>query len=291
MSRYNVVGTDGVRWSLRRGQPVAISIEGLDSLLGDPDYADQTQQSSLIPGQSFIRTRALPRRINFPVKIGYSTPEAEFRSIDRRWWKSWEPGKYATIEVATEGRGTRYLDVRYVGDGGWQTKQDPDITSTALVQMELVADDPFWRGDKLSYDFNPNRPPVDFYGRDRGQVGGPPLYISPSIIKDVQQLFNPGDVPSPLVWTLTGPFDSFELTAAGQTVALDRFVPEGQTVTVDSRNYSVILETGGSSVDLTAQASWGFASLPAGSAVPVGVLVFGTGRVKAEWTPKFRRAA
>lgn len=291
MSRYNVVGTDGARWSLRRGQPVAISVEGLDALLGDPEYADQTQQSSLTPGQAFIGTRALPRTINFPVKIGYSTPESEFRSIDRRWWKSWEPGKYATIEVATEGRGTRYLDVRYVGDGGWQTRQDPDVTSLALVQMELVADDPFWRGDKLSFDFNPNKAPVDFYGRDRGQAGGPRFYRSRSIVRNSQNLFNPGDVPSPVTWTLTGPFESFELTVAGQTVALDRAVPDGQQVTVDSRNYSVILWTGAESVDLTREASWGFASLPAGSAVPVSVLVYGTGRVKAEWTPKYRRAA
>lgn len=290
MSRYLLVGTNGERWDLG-GDQVHIDGNSFEGLLGDPEWEERTQQSALLDGQRFIGTRARPREGSFVAKIGYDKPR-EFRSIERRWWDSWEPSKYATLEVATEGRGSRYLDVRFRSDGRWSVDTDPDVFKRARVPMDVVADDPFWRGDVLSFDFNPNRPPVDFYGRDRGKKGAPRGYRSPSIVKNVQALFNPGDVPSPLLWTLTGPFESFELTAAGQTVALDRYVPEGQTVTVSSRDYSVTLDTGAEVVDLTASASqWGFASLPAGSAVPVGVLVFGTGRVKAEWTPKFRRAA
>ncbi|ROS28924.1 hypothetical protein EDF22_0656 [Rathayibacter sp. PhB127] len=289
MSRYLLVGTNGERWDLG-GDQVHIDGSSFEGLLGDPEWEEQTQQSAGLDGQRFVGTRAQPRQGSFVAKIGWDRP-AEFRSIDRRWWKSWEPSKYATLEVATEGRGSRYLDLRFRSDGRWSVDADPDLFKRARVPMDVVADDPFWRGDKLSFDFNPNKAPVDFYGRDRGQAGGPRFYRSRSIVRNAQNLFNPGDVPSPVTWTLTGPFESFELTVAGQTVALDRAVPDGQQVTVDSRNYSVVLWTGAESVDLTREASWGFASLPAGSAVPVSVLVYGTGRVKAEWTPKYRRAA
>lgn len=291
MSRYYVVGTDGSRWSLKRGERVAISVEGLDGLLGDPEYRDQVQEYAENAGQEFIGTRALPRRISLPVKIGYTRPDDEFRSIDRLWWRSWAPGETATIEVATDNRGSRFIDVRFVGDGGWQTIQDPDVLSSALVRMQLVADDPYWRGNVQSFDFTPNRPPVDFYGRDKGQVAAFPGYFSPSLTKDEQSLFNPGDVPAPLRWTLEGPFTSFELTVDGRTVAGEFAVAEGQTLSVDSGARRVLLHDGVSSSNVTRRVSWGFADLPAGLAVPVGVLVNGTGRVRAEWTPKFRRAA
>ncbi|MCM6761391.1 hypothetical protein NB037_03080 [Rathayibacter sp. ZW T2_19] len=291
MSRYYVVGTDGARWSLKRGERVAISVEGLEGLLGDPDYQDQVREYANQAGQEFVGTRALPRRISLPVKIGYDKPGREFRSLEGQWWQSWQPGSVATIEVATHNRGSRFLDVRFVSDRGWVTVQDPDVNGTALVPMELVADDPYWRGTVLDFDFTPNRPPVDFYGRDKGQVAAFPGYFSPSLTKDEQSLFNPGDVPAPLRWSLQGPFTSFELTVDGRTVAGEFVVAEGQTLSVDSGGRRVLLHDGVSSSNVTRRVSWGFADLPAGLAVPVGVLVNGTGRVRAEWTPKFRRAA
>jgi hypothetical protein len=289
MSRYLLVGTNGDRWDLG-GEEVELYGRSVEGLLGDPEWEERTQQSALLDGQRFVGTRARPREASFIVDIGYKRPK-EFRAIERRWWKSWEPGKYATLEVATENRGSRYIDLRFRGDSRWSSDSDPDVFHRARVPMDLVADDPFWRGDLLSFDFNPNRPPVDFYGRDRGQDGGPRFYRSRSIVKNTQDLFNPGDVPAPLRWRVSGPFESFELTVDGQTVALDETVPDGQTVVVDSSDFSVTLETGADSVDLTRKATWGFASLPAGTAVSVGVLVYGTGSVTAEWTPKYRRAA
>lgn len=289
MARLSLVGTNGSRWDLG-GQEVHVDGSSFDGLLGDPEYADQTQERALIDGQEFVGKRALPRSGFFTAKIGYDKP-AQFRSIESRWWKAWEPGEYATLEYAVPGRSSRYLDVRFLNDNGWSVDVDPDVFSRAKVPMRVVADDPYWRGDVLKFDFTPNRPPVDFYGRDRGQLGGPRFYLSKSVTKNVQSLFNPGDVPAPVRWVLEGPFSSFELTVAGMTVGGELAVAEGQTLSVDSSARRVLLFDGVSSADVTRRVSWGFADLPPGSAVPVGVLVYGTGRVRAEWTPKYRRAA
>lgn len=290
MARLLLVGTDGARWDLFEGRDVHADGSSFDGLLGDPEYEDQTQQLTRTPGQEFIGNRARAREGYFTAKIGFDKP-AEFRSIESRWWRSWVPGEVATLEYAVPNRGSRFLDVRFTGDNGWSVDVDPDVFSRARVPMRVVADDPYWRGNVQSFDFTPNRPPVDFFGRDKGQVAAFPGYFSPSLTKDEQSLFNPGDVPAPLRWSLQGPFTSFELTVDGRTVAGEFVVAEGQTLSVDSGARRVLLHDGVSSSNVTRRVSWGFADLPAGLAVPVGVLVNGTGRVRAEWTPKFRRAA
>lgn len=291
MSRHIIHGIDGQRWDLSLGEEVVIAQPGPSGLLGMPQSQVQAQQFGALAGQERYGARAEIRTGSIPVIINAHRPLAELRSIERRWWESWSVDQPCTYEVATKNAGSRYLDVYLQDDQGGDLPFDADHTGFYEATVNVVADDPYWRGNVLSFDFTPNRPPVDFYGRDKGQVAAFPGYFSPSVTKDEQSLFNPGDVPAPLRWSLQGPFTSFELTVDGRSVAGEFTVSEGQTLSVDSGARRVLLHDGVSSSNVTRRVSWGFADLPAGLAVPVGVLVNGTGRVRAEWTPKFRRAA
>ena len=289
--RFVWEGADGSRWEMQHPSGVRLrpGVRGLTM----PPFDQYTSRNAAGHGQRLRGYSAAPRDVFWPVQVWQDEDDIRWLEYDAAFWASLSPERPGTWTVEHPAGTARHLRLRLVDDGDHAWAMRPGAIGWQNYAVTLVADQPFWEGDPVSS-------PV--WGQDESvrefipAEGAPPFYLSGASTFGSASLTNPGDVESPLVWTVTGPTTNVTLTVGSDVIGVPFPLLEGQTLVIDTgvpraQLGTVVDGVLVNSTDVTGQISpAGFAPVPAGGTVPLGISMSGTGTVQASFVPHFFRA-
>ncbi|MGK9270501.1 phage tail family protein [Williamsia muralis] len=259
---------DGTRWDWLDGSMGVNLGEGLEGVV----FPDFEQLSSVTPyGRRYNGTRWKPATVQATLQVcdiavnqearaagGYYRRGPLWRALDRRVRQSLsatEPGKF---ECVVDGQ-SRFLSCR-LEDIGCKWTKVPDLRGIVSYDITLVDDEPFWKGETVSYDFPyQESSSQDYYGG-----AGPPLYISTGNASGLGEVDNSSDVAVWPTWEITGPVQA--TVGFGEAVTAVTFIGSGETLTMvtDPNRRDVFDENGNRAWDkLEARR---FEPIPAGKA-------------------------
>jgi hypothetical protein len=277
-------GWDGSLWLFRQDQGVWLDSDGIRGL-GMPDI---TRYTSTSPSMNGSRNRGYiiaERQVFWPLHIAFTD------DLDAAFWRTMLPYETGTWTVQKPNGDQRSLDLRFVDDSQWATAGSPWLLKHNLYGINLVAEQPLWRGAPIIQSWDAS-PPIQFFGG--GTIGspqlGPPFGISASNDYGSATITNPGDVEAWPKWTMTGPFTSATVGIGGATVTVPFTVASGSSLVIDTspRVQAAVLN---GTTDKTAQlGSVSWASVPPGQDVTLSVSTVGGGSVSAELVPLYLRA-
>lgn len=274
-------GTDGSVWDLRHGD-VRLSDAGIAGL-GMPLFQIQSSDSAVADGQTVEGFKVLPRSVLLPVRFRTPSP-----AIQSAFWRSVSPfnsgmGKLTVGRAGIE----RTLGLRFEDDGGVTLKQDPDsaLSLNEIWPLSFTADNPLWAGTEVATSYSS----ADFADASFfGDLGGPPFNIA-SNNGGVTTLFaNPGDAPAWVTFEAEGELTRFYAFMDGQLVVdASMAVGEGSVLTVVTDPISQFADLDGLPVN------WRLSTFEPRPVSPEGTYLsmttFGTGRVRARFTPRYLR--
>jgi len=218
----------------------------------------------------------------WPLQVWEDTDDMAWMEYDAAFWASLRPDAYGTWTVEHPNGTTRSLKLRFVDDGDHAWNMRPGEVGWQNYAVTLVADDPFWHGEPVVRSWGQDEEQRDFIPAG----GAPDFYISGASTVGSAAITNRGDVEAWPVWTVTGPTTYVALSVGADTVEVPLTLLEGQTLVIDTGIPRAMLD----GVDVTGQVSPGFAAIPPGQRVPLGINLSGSGRVSVQITPRFYRA-
>lgn len=284
-------GWDGSRWVLSSPtSPVWLTPDGCRGL-NMPPIDRFTSVAPAVAGSRWRGYRVEERPVFWPIFL-YGNSTAEWRDVDRAWWRTMHPGATGVWTVAQPDGTRRHLTCRYADDNAHTFTRDPFPLGWAAYGIELVAEDPLWRGEPVRREFRAAAA-EQFFGGNGGSGFGPPFHISPSTSPDEASVTHDGDEPAWAVWTLHGPFSSAAVGVGDSVVQIPFGRLAGQSLVVDTRpdRLTVLDSDGGDRVDDLGQVA--FAPVPAGVEVPLTVTLAGETSatvVEVEVEPLYHRA-
>lgn len=223
------------------------------------------------------------REVFWPLCIFTRSSETEWLRLEREWWRTMRPDKVGTWTVRLPSGEQRSLPLRFSDDGDHSYRTDPARHGWQLYGLRLVAEEPMWRGSPIVRIWG-DEAPVSFFGS-----GAPPFHVSSNRTMGSAVITNPGDVEAWPTWTLLGPWASADITMGDQTISVPFPGAAGETLVIDADPWGPSAMMGG--VDRMGDVSQvGFAPIPAGADIPVGLDMAGTGSVRVEFTPAYYRA-
>lgn len=265
------------------------------------------EESAGVHGGRWRGYRDGVREVFWPLSVYRDTDSAGWLDYDAAFWRSLGsdvPGRW----VVTHPSGAeRYLLVRWLEDGDPPWDFSPGLVAWAAYGARGVAVDPYWRGPAITpaaWSGEPT-PGESFFG-----AGGPPFTISEGSTLASATITNPGDQPAYPVWWVRD-VTSVDLTVAGATVEVpavadDRLLvvdtdptalsalevvapPDGATPQEQEAWVAARLPTAlDRTVQLGAGTAWGV--IPPEATSPVGIDMVGTGWVRVQIVPRWRRA-
>ena len=199
----------------------------------------------------------------------------------------WEPGRaQPKLQFRLHSGVVFEIGVQYVS--GAETQFDTEASEDwATWLLTLRCPDPFWTAiEEMAFVFRSS-------GERRGILPRMvKMMLASSQVLGTQSVSNPGDVPSPIRWIITGPGDSITATSAdGEEFVLEPAEPldEGDVRVVDTDTGEVVDGTGEDRYeDLgTAPKLW---ELPAGTSVVSVEMINATSdsSVVGLWKPRRR---
>lgn len=266
-------------WLLNKG------IEGL----GMPPHQAFTRQTALLDGQSNSGWRAEPREVFWPVLI--DADASTWDDVQTRFWRTMRPNLFGVWTVSN-GDSSRYLNCRYVSDGGAVYSSDPSVSGAEVHGLNLVADDPWWHTADVSATFQTAETPIDFFN---GGIA-PDFYIMSGNTIDSASIENPGDVPVWPTYRVDGPVTSFsiETDSSEPDVAAEITVLEGEWLIVDTNPtvQTALLYTGPSTyTDVTGDLlNYNPRPIGIGLDTEFSIALFGEGSLTISITPSYFRA-
>ena len=284
-------GWDGSEWVLSSPtSPVWLTPAGTRGL-NMPPTSRFTSQAPALAGSRWRGYRVEERPVFWPLFI-YGDSTAQWRAADRAWWATMRPDAPGTWTVTQPDGTRRRLRCRYDGDNDQVFGRDPFSVGWVLYGVDLVAEDPFWRGDPVRRSFSA-APAEAFYGGAGGTGFAPPYVISANTSTATATMPNDGDEPAWPVWTVNGPFTSASVGVAGRTIAVPFSLASGKSLRIDTRpdRLSAVDSDGNDRVDDLGAVS--FAPVPPGVEVPVTITVPGSTSattVAVEIEPLYYRA-
>jgi hypothetical protein len=289
-------GWDGSKWDLTNpATGVVLLRDGVEGL-HMPKLTEWTRKSPAVHGQTFAGYLAEPRKVVFPVLVFVDETDStgEWIARDRAFWKSLHPAKEGTITISPAGAGSkRTLKVRLV-PSDHQYPTDPAIGRWATYVIDLVADQPFWKGQTVTAGWSE---PVgdEFY-----EENGPQLVnIAAGHTTADAAIRNDGDEPGWPVWTLIGPSTAAHMGVGDAIVEVPFTVAAGKAVVLDTdprvrtaMEYDYAGGTLSNPVDRTEDLTGAtdFAPIPPGETQPINISITGTGTIRVELTPLYWRA-
>jgi hypothetical protein len=265
--------------------------------LSMPPVQRWSSVSPALDGSRWRGFRVQEREVFWPLLVWSTEGTDAWVERDSQLWRMLRPEDQGTWTVATVQGGYRSLRLRIVDDGDHMFRRDPLKTGWTVYGIKLVAEQPYWEGEKQTVSWD-NETLEPFFP-------GPPFTISGSNSMDGAVLDNPGDVAAWPVWTVLGPCSSAEIGVGGRKITIPFAVADDETLVIDtrpdaqtaivSRETVVTTPEGGfeqviEDVDRTADlGAVEFASIPPGEAVELSLSAAG-GSVQAELTPLFYRA-
>lgn len=274
-------GPDGAAWDWMKGTQGVILGEGIDGILF-PDFDQLT--TSTPAGRRYNGTRWKPATISATLQVADTVAAAEtlalgptayrrgaaWRDLDRRVRRSISPLEPGTLVCTADGQ-SRFLRLR-LEDLTYSIVKWPDIRGLVEYDVDLVDDEPFWKGEPIVTDFPFQvSATADYYGGGvEGATKGPPFFISPgNSTAGGVMVPNPGEVEAWPEWTITGPVQAS--IGVGDAVTELPFLGAGESLTI------VTNPVHRSITDGTGRRAWDrvpvrrFAAVPAGDQIPVVV--------------------
>jgi hypothetical protein len=257
--------------------------------LMEPPATRFTSTSPALAGSRYRGQQILERPVTWPVHI-WAGNGLDWLRLHRRFWAALSRSALATWRVFLPDGQTRDLWVRLVGSGPHGFDRDPVHRGWALFTVELVAEDPWWRGPQVFQQWS-DTPDEEFFGGPTGGGKAPLFYLSSSSTLGQASMTNPGDEPAWPVWTVSVTDQVTAVTlgvgdaqivltgldlSAGDVLVIDTD-PRVQSVTINGSRVRGLL------------ASAGFAPIPPGSAAELNLVLTGEGTVQAAIVPRWAR--
>jgi hypothetical protein len=271
-------GPDGFTWALDGSQGVLLLQDGLVGL-HLPGYDRYTSTAPATAGSRHRGSRAQERSVEWNLLVYADDSSEEWRALDRAFWSSFDvddPGVWTVTDPA--GRSLS-LDCRLVPQND-PYDRDPSLFGWALYHVQLVANQPFWRGEQVSQSWQ-NTTAVPFFGVD-GQ-----LHISNGSSATSAIMSNPGDVDAWPVWTITGPMTSLSITVNGGMITIPTLTSTETLVVDTDPGVATAIKNG---VDVSGTVDpWDPRPIPRGDDGPLTINANGTGTIAVSITPRYRR--
>ena len=288
--RWTWYGVDGSVWSLGRQAGAYVLRSAVVGML-HPAFIDHVSASPAVDGQFYRSTRTLPRSLGFRIRLRQNGSR-DFVETHRAFWRSWSPHTPGRLEIASIDS-TRSIWLRLQSSGDAAFDADPQRWAMLTMDLEAIADDPYWLGEPIERSWGTSTP-VPFYGPSGA---GPSFWISSASTIDSATVTNPGDAESWPVWTIesTGVTSGVSLTVDGGRIQLPGMVA-GEAIRIDTHPAYGGAQRG-SMVDGTFVATdpdidgefdlGGSRRIPPGQSVPVGISMTGSGSVSVSFTPRY----
>jgi hypothetical protein len=257
--------------------------------LGLPGTDQYLRSSAALDGQRLVGSRTRARRVFWPVSIR-GTDEAEWLATSRAFFAGLSTDKTGTFEVTANDGQVRTIALRLQSQDEQEFDDAPGLFPFEVVGIDLVADDPFWRGPEVSKTFQTAEDSVPFFETGPTHV----FNLMSSSTTASATVTNSGEVDSWPLWTVTGPATEFSIGVDGSVISGVIIVPDGQYLLIDTDPTVQVarLHDGASSavVPFSSFTSIVFARIPQGESVPLEIVLKGSGSVNISFEPGFRRA-
>lgn len=288
-------GADGSEWDLMNG-PMQLVPGGIRGLSFPPTqtYADS---SPSLDGRRRRGVRVLERPVLLPLDIGVGLSPEEFRTQEAAFLRTFRPERPGTLSVTVDE--TRTLECSLDDTNDSTTfETDPfeefgngDMALPYPLLLELIADDPWWRGPEVVREFTAPEGEA-FYPASESDPWVLNISSAAAIIDD--SITNPGDEEAWPIYTILGPVTSFTITLAGSTISSGTInVPDGGKLVIDTdpNRQTALLTVGTTTTLVTRQlGAMEFRSVAAGFTRTLAGFVTGTGSMNIRFFPKYFRA-
>ncbi len=298
-------GWDGSVWQLTDPEAGRFLRPGIRGLLM-PDYKRHSTSSSAVPGSRHRGTSTLDREVFWPLHEYSDEGSMDFIKWTRAFWRTMDPDREGTWHARLPDGDVRTLGLKYVSSDPTLTR-DPVRDGWVSTNITLLADSPYWRGRTESKSWGQSAP-KDYYvtEADRLESGWDAdviHYLSSGMEIGETTFTNPGDVEAYAVWTAVGSPTTTEVTfGVGSAVVRVPFsIPAGYAVQIDTDpvegrvlwygqwddEAKALVDPVDRTGDLDPSSK--FAAIPAGEKRQLAITMTGTGAIKAEITPLYRR--
>lgn len=235
-------------------QPVSLTSQagtidfgaGLHLRLGATGFGLPPIQAQFLDGAGdgtvWRGSRVLGRVLDLPLKFLDVDPNRT-RALVSQVARILSPTAGLT-RIAVEVAGTVWwVDATRTGGGDWKYGADTDGATILHTTISMKAEEAYWtRQDEQVTVFTPGNVTTGLLGDPGSMVG---MMLSDSTALGEVTFDNPGDVEAWPVWTITAPFDGFELVAPdGERIEWTGALKSSGYVTVDTRAGTVEDETG-----------------------------------------------
>jgi hypothetical protein len=258
-------------------------VQGL-SMLTPAQYV---ASSPGLHGQRFTGWRGLPRDVFLPVTI--QPEDGGWLTVARDFFAGLRPDEEGTLTVIPSDGVPRTLGCRFVDDSSQAYDIDPALFEREVVGLNLVADDPWWKGPAVKGSYSTPAASSPFFSPS-GSASV--LTISPGGTLASATITNPGDVPAWPLWTVRGPVTAFSIGYGASLLTATVALADGESLVIDTdpRVQAVRQQPSGVLVPFSQFSSIEFAPIPAGESVALSLTLTGTGAVDVSFAPRYFRA-
>lgn len=284
MISHRWTAPNGSVWDLTEytASTVWLNNGGIEGL-GTGSTTSQTQRTAGQDGQRFNGWIAEPREVFWPVVIDGT--DGSWLELQRDFWAALPFGEYGLWRVTAPDGSWRELSCRFVGDQDPVYRRDPSSDLLEIRGVELIADDPWWRGPDVSVGFSQAADPVPFFA-----TSSVVLNIMSSNTVASASITNPGELPAWATYRLDGPLTSFDVegTKATMSIAAGEYL----IIDTDPRVQTAMLHDGlGGVTDVTEDLDFvNWSMIPPNGSTSFDVTLNGTGSLLVTLIPRFRRA-
>lgn len=261
---------------------------GVVMLAGDVEGLHTPPEERFVstsPGRAGSRHRGvhvLERPVFWPLAVYSDASSAAWVAHDAAFFDSFRrPGTWTVISPSGS---RRTLVCRRVSRGDHAFGWDPSAEGWATYEVELVAEDPYWRGAPVKRPLAIGEDSQPFIP----ETGAPDFYISQGATVTGATIANPGDVDAWPVYTIEaeGPVQA-TVGLDGAQIGIVPELADGDVAVVDTARQALTIN--GVRVR-GALAPHDFAPIPAGEAVELAIDATGPGTITVQFVPLYERA-
>ena len=288
---------DGETWDVANGTEGVALMPGVRGL-NMPPTRRHTQTSPAVHGSRRTGWIAAEREVFWPLLVFREAGKYDWAKLDGDFWRSMHPNRPGIWSVTDPSGVTRKLTCVYDNDGSHATDILPSIQGWEKYGIYLAAEQPFWVGESLRRGWTGSGG-TSFFGS-----GAPSFNISTASSASSATINNPGDLDAWPKWTIVGPSTTTTIGIPGRTISVPFDIPAGKALEVDtdpSRQTVIYGDwvpnplTGFGTIAnqvnrFSDMGAIDFASVPAGEAVPLSIVINGSGIVLMELVPRHFRA-
>lgn len=272
----------GAEWNLTDFSAPVVKLRGALGL-GQTDPDHWWSESPSLDGAQWLGSHIGRGEVFLPLHVRGES-QASFEAAHDGFMDALDPSQEAVLRITRPTGQWRERALRYVSGADAPVTFDPVAAMRVGYGITWTAADPFWSGAPISVSFAYEDPP-DFFP-------GPPFLLASAVSLANASVTNPGQVPSPPMWRVTGPCSGFSVGVGPAVVAMERTLLAGEWVDIDmTPSQRTILDQDGADAwdDVT---DVEFADIPAGvSALTTQIDDAGPGSTATlTFTPRYRRA-